>query len=198
MVNEYLEHENHSDILSIDSINIRYTGSPNLTIDSLSLHVECGERIGFLGINSAGKSTIFKAIISSENIIEQGEIKVNGHSTASELWSVMNSGMIGYAPQEGGMIDCLSVHGILQRFTSIRETTLSSVCDDLISLVERNTKETTDIIVPREYASYSIQSLSGGNKRRLSVALANIGQPPLLLLDEPTTGLLIFIAPYID
>jgi ABC-type multidrug transport system ATPase subunit len=203
----------NSEIVSMDSVTIRYLpnaagdgdgdGDP-AAVDALSLRLDRGDRLGLLGVNGAGKSAVFKAIALPETVIEKGEMKVNGRlNTIEQMWRVASSGMVGYVPQEGGMVDYVSVETVLKRFKSIRMTTYAHQSgayntDTLSShshshthshsYLVNETDDNTTGIISSKYSAYSIQSLSGGNRRRLSVALANIGKPLLLLMDEPTAG----------
>ncbi|MFI7446610.1 ABC transporter ATP-binding protein [Nonomuraea sp. NPDC049714] len=142
-----------------------------LALDSVSLDIRGGELVGLLGPNGAGKSTLINLFVGLRRP-SSGRVEVLGGSPADPL---VRRG-IGVTPQETGLPEVLKV-GELVDFVSAHfpdRADRSELLDrfDLGDLVKRQ-----------------IGGLSGGQKRRLAVALAFAGKPRLVFLDEPTTGL---------
>ena len=144
-----------------------------VAVDGLSLVVNRGECFGLLGPNGAGKTTTIEIL---EGLLEPdaGEVEVLGltwHAHHRELRQ-----RLGVQLQETQFADKLSVEETLRLFRSFyhRGRTL----DDLLRIVELESKR-------RSW----VGTLSGGQKQRLAVACALAGDPDLLFLDEPTTGL---------
>jgi ABC-2 type transport system ATP-binding protein len=147
----------------------RYGNS--LALDGVSLAIRPGELVGLLGPNGAGKSTLINLFVGLRRPTS-GTVEVLGGSPADPL---VRRG-IGVTPQESGLPEVLRV-GELVDFVSAHfpdRADRSELLDrfDLGGLVKRQ-----------------IGGLSGGQKRRLAVALAFAGNPRLVFLDEPTTGL---------
>ncbi|MGN9780469.1 ABC transporter ATP-binding protein [Nonomuraea sp. ZG12] len=142
-----------------------------LALDSVSLDIRAGELVGLLGPNGAGKSTLINLFVGLRRP-SSGRVEVLGGSPADPL---VRRG-IGVTPQETGLPEVLRV-GELVDFVSAHfpdRADRSELLDrfDLGDLVKRQ-----------------IGGLSGGQRRRLAVALAFAGKPRLVFLDEPTTGL---------
>ncbi len=142
-----------------------------LALDSVSLDIRPGELVGLLGPNGAGKSTLINLFVGLRRPTS-GTVEVLGGSPADPL---VRRG-IGVTPQESGLPEVLRV-GELVDFVSAHFPDRADRSEllarfDLGDLVKRQ-----------------IGGLSGGQKRRLAVALAFAGNPRLVFLDEPTTGL---------
>src|SRR5579872_2192811 len=142
-------------------------------VRGLSLEINGGECFGLLGPNGAGKTTTIEIL---EGLLEptSGEVTILGHTwqrNARELreW-------LGISLQETRLSEKLTVRETLQLFSSFyREP--SSV-EEVIAELELNEK-----------ANAWVGKLSGGQRQRLAVATALVGNPKILFLDEPTTGL---------
>ncbi|CAF0854082.1 unnamed protein product [Brachionus calyciflorus] len=147
-------------------------------VDNLSFGVKSQICFGLLGMNGAGKSTTFK-IITGEIESNQGEVLVNGFSIKSENMKARQN--LGYCPQFDRLIEYLTVKETLVFFAKIRgiEPEMSlKLAMDMLSIFQLN-----------EYTNTFVQNLSGGNKRKVSCAIAFIGKPSVVILDEPSTGM---------
>ncbi|CAD5111485.1 DgyrCDS794 [Dimorphilus gyrociliatus] len=163
-------------IIGIDDIQ-KYYGNFH-AVHGLSVAIPKGECFGLLGVNGAGKTTTFKMLTGDETI-SSGQAWVNGHSVIHNLQQVQQS--VGYCPQFDALIDQLTVKETLYMYARIRgikREDMQSVVDDLI-----------DSLLLKDHSEKEVYQLSGGNKRKLSTALALIGDPPVVFLDEPTTGM---------
>jgi ABC-2 type transport system ATP-binding protein len=144
-----------------------------LAVDGLDLEVPRGTCFGLLGPNGAGKTTTLE-ILEGLTALTSGEVVVLGRTWAhhaSELRA-----RIGITLQETRLPEKLTVAEIVRLFRSFYAR--GRDVDDVIALVELGEKRGT-----------WYEKLSGGQKQRLAVACALVGDPELLFLDEPTTGL---------
>lgn len=142
-------------------------------MDGLDLDIPAGECFGLLGPNGAGKTTTLEIL---EGLLEPtgGEVEVLGAQWASDQRALRQR--IGVSLQQTQLPDRLSVHEILRLFRSFFDR-------------GRDTREVLRAVSLEEKRDAWYERLSGGQKQRLAVACAMVGDPELLFLDEPTTGL---------
>ncbi|KAJ3067764.1 ATP-binding cassette sub- A member 2, partial [Rhizoclosmatium hyalinum] len=168
-------------------VNSNASGSKrkNLVIlNDLWFGVRKGECFGFLGPNGAGKSTTMKILTGLETLTT-GRVRFSADSkdvlTATSIpkWVGEN---IGYCPQHDALWQKLTPYEHLVLYAAIRE----------IPDVSRAAMEALETVGIKKHGA-RVQTLSGGNKRRLMLAIATIGSPKLIFLDEPTTGVDIAI-----
>jgi ABC-2 type transport system ATP-binding protein len=163
--------------LVIEGVNKRYPDGTWANLD-ISFSANPGEILGILGPNGAGKTTLIRQI-TTELASTSGEIAVFGYDVNKDPFNV--KALIGVLPQQSALYDYLTVRQHLKIFAKFRG--LSS---------ERGHKRTEELIEElrlNDYADTTISKLSGGLERRLLVGVAALARPPLLVLDEPTTGL---------
>ncbi len=151
---------------------------PVLAVEKTSFGLEYGECFALLGINGAGKSTTFKAL-TCEIEPTAGQITINGFDAYKDFNQARR--LIGYCPQYDAIFELVTVYEHLEYYARIkgipvqfREKLIEKAIEDLNLTEHRNKPAGT---------------LSGGNKRKLSVAMAIIGNPPIILLDEPSAGM---------
>jgi ABC-2 type transport system ATP-binding protein len=144
-----------------------------VAVDQLDLQVEIGECFGLLGPNGAGKTTTIE-ILEGLLTPDAGEVEVLGLRWATDEHALRER--LGIQLQETQFSDKLSVVEIIRLFRSFYTT--GRTVEETLALVELESKRD---------AWFS--KLSGGQKQRLALACALVGQPDLLFLDEPTTGL---------
>lgn len=147
-------------------------------VADLSFGLARGECFGFLGINGAGKTTTMK-ILTGDIVPSSGSAKLNGHDIRTHLAKVRRC--VGYCPQFDALLELLTVREHLEFYGRLKG--LASTA--LRAEVNRLLHELQLTVFERKLAG----SLSGGNKRKLSVAIAMLGSPDLLFLDEPSTGM---------
>jgi lipooligosaccharide transport system ATP-binding protein len=149
-----------------------------VAVDSIDFEVHRGEAFGFLGPNGAGKTSTMR-MIGCTSPPTGGELRVMGMNPINEASKI--KARIGVVPQ----IDNLDVE------IKVRENLemYARYFDMPIAEARRRTDELLDFVQLTEKAASRVEPLSGGMKRRLTIARALINQPDLMLLDEPTTGL---------
>lgn len=140
----------------------------------ISFDVHENETMALLGGNGAGKTTLFN-MIRGELRPDQGEIYVNSISVLKQPRKSRIH--IGACPQDDA-VDSLTVRQTLEFYGSIKG--LKNVRD--------NAKQVLGALNIRRFEHHAHKALSGGTKRKLTVAIALLGNPRLLLLDEPSTG----------
>lgn len=149
-----------------------------VAVDQVSIAIGGGELFGLLGVNGAGKTTLFK-MLTGEIAAGSGSIRIHGSDVEHELGEVRTS--IGYVPQFDALIGEFTGKELLAYFANLRGMKKTAIPAEVARLVRR-----LDLTA---HADNKCKKYSGGNKRKLCIALALIGDPPVLLLDEPTTGM---------
>ncbi|XP_049855750.1 phospholipid-transporting ATPase ABCA3 isoform X1 [Schistocerca gregaria] len=149
-----------------------------LAVDGISVCARKGECFGLLGVNGAGKSTTFKMLTGDEKI-SCGDAYVIGLSIKSNMKKVYQE--IGYCPQFDALLEELTGYETLMMFCLMRGLTY----DD----AKFSISEWGDKLLLSKHIHKKIKEYSGGNKRKLSTALAMVGNPSVVYLDEPTAGM---------
>jgi lipooligosaccharide transport system ATP-binding protein len=147
-------------------------------VRGIDLNVRQGEAFGFLGPNGAGKSSTMR-MVAAVSPPSGGELAILGMDPRTEGSKIR--ARIGVCPQEDSLDLELNVRDNLVVYASyfgIRKAEAGSRADELLRFVQLTVK-----------AKAKVEDLSGGMKRRLTIARSLINEPELLLLDEPTTGL---------
>ena len=147
-------------------------------VKGIDVEVHRGEAFGFLGPNGAGKSSTMR-MIAAVSPVSGGELEILGMDPAVDGPAIR--GRLGVCPQEDTLDNELNVRDnlfIYGRYFGIPRAEVSSRVDELLDFVQLTEK-----------AKSTVEDLSGGMKRRLTIARSLINRPDLLLLDEPTTGL---------
>jgi lipooligosaccharide transport system ATP-binding protein len=147
-------------------------------VDSIDVTVEAGETFGFLGPNGAGKTSTMR-MIGAVSPASGGTLRVLGLDPAVDGPAIRQR--LGVVPQQDSLdleltvVENLLVYG---RYFGLHRDLIRSRADELIDFVQLS-----------ERRDSRVEPLSGGMKRRLTIARGLINDPDLLLLDEPTTGL---------
>ncbi|XP_019504266.1 PREDICTED: ATP-binding cassette sub-family A member 3 [Hipposideros armiger] len=152
--------------------------APLLAVDKISLAVQKGECFGLLGFNGAGKTTTFK-MLTGEEPITSGDAFVGGHSISSDIGKVRQR--IGYCPQFDALLDHMT-----GRETLIMYARLRGIPEHHINACVENTLRG---LLLEPHANKLVRTYSGGNKRKLSTGIALLGEPAVIFLDEPSTGM---------
>ena len=151
----------------------------NLTaVDKLNLEIYQGELFSLLGVNGAGKTTTIK-MLTCITKPSGGDAFVGGHSVVNEPERVKQ--LIGVSPQETAVAPNLSVRENLELICGIHSFSKEKTKAKIKELSKQFTLESV--------LNRKVGKLSGGYRRRVSIAMALISEPEILFLDEPTLGL---------
>jgi len=167
----------------IRAVDLRksFGGRSGATVEAvrgIDVDVRRGESFGFLGPNGAGKSSTMR-MIAAVSPVSSGELRILGMDPAVDGPAIR--GRIGVCPQEDTLDTELNVRDnlyIYGRYFGLPRAEVRQRCDELLEFVQLT-----------ERAKSKVEDLSGGMKRRLTIARSLINRPDVLLLDEPTTGL---------
>lgn len=160
-------------LLELEEIDSGY--GPTTVLNHLSLQVAAGERVALLGRNGVGKSTTLRTVMGL-NVLRHGRIRFDGHDLARLAPHQRAALGLGYVPQTRDIFPSLTVE------------------ENLLAGAKGRSRRALDeayALFPRlaERRRNGGAQLSGGEQQMLSVARALLGQPQLLLLDEPLEGL---------
>jgi ABC-2 type transport system ATP-binding protein len=163
--------------IRIDGLSMRYPGGA-LALDAVSLDIGSG-MFGLLGPNGAGKTTLIK-ILATLLKPTGGSVQVDGHDLDKQRRSLRRR--IGYLPQDFASFPKLSAREFLDysaRLKGIRSRKARAAAIDAV----------LDGVGLFDARDRRADKLSGGMKRRLGIAQSLLGNPPLMIIDEPTVGL---------
>ncbi|MEA2434730.1 MAG: lipooligosaccharide transport system ATP-binding protein, partial [Actinomycetota bacterium] len=149
-----------------------------VAVDSIDFEVRRGEVFGFLGPNGAGKTSTMR-MIGCTSPRTGGSLSVMGMDPAAQAAQI--KARLGVVPQIDNLDIELTVRENLEmyaRYFDVPKSTAAERIDDLLDFVQLS-----------ERARDKVEPLSGGMKRRLTIARSLVNEPSLFLLDEPTTGL---------
>ncbi len=149
-----------------------------VAVENLNLKIPAGEMFGFIGPNGAGKSTTIRFLATLLKATH-GEGRVNGHSVTQDPISVRRS--IGYMPDNFGVYDGMKVWEFLDFFAvayQVPRARRKEVLSDVLELLDLTHKRDD-----------FVNGLSRGMKQRLCLAKTLVHDPPVLILDEPASGL---------
>ena len=163
-------------IITIDNVCKNYKSKKAL--DNVSLSIKQGELFGLLGVNGAGKTTLIK-ILCGLTRKTSGTITINNFNLDKEIDKIKE--IIDISPQETSVANNLTVKENLEFFANIYNNNNANTINQIVDIFNLN-----------EVLNQRAKTLSGGYKRRLSIAIALISKPKILFLDEPTLGLDVF------
>jgi ABC-2 type transport system ATP-binding protein len=162
-------------VITIDKLSV-VLGGEYRALRNISVELDGGKITGFIGPSGAGKTTLIRAIVGRQRITS-GRVTALGLPAGSKPLR----SRVSYMTQEISVYDDLTVHENIRYFASMAgysRQRLREVCSEALAAVDMAHK-----------AGVLVSSLSGGQKQRVSLAVALIGEPELLVLDEPTVGL---------
>jgi ABC-2 type transport system ATP-binding protein len=180
VLKENIRRSMSQDTVSVTNLKKYFKGKngPIKAVDGVNLSVKKGEIFGFLGPNGAGKTTTLR-MLSTLLPIDEGEAIIAGFNVKTEPEAVRRN--IGYVGQAGGADRAATGREnlILQgRLYDMSAKEVSDRADELIQVLDL-----------KEFSDRIVHTYSGGQRRRLDVALGIMNKPQVLFLDEPTTGL---------
>jgi len=142
-------------------------------VDNLNLGIQGGQTFGLLGVNGAGKTTTFK-MLTGDISVSSGDAFVHSHSARNDIKQVHSN--LGYCPQFDGLIGEMTGRETIRMFARLRgipEGEIDDLADDLAAS-----------LIFTKHLDKQVKNYSGGNKRKLSTAMALVGNPPIVFLDE--------------
>lgn len=147
-------------------------------LDNVSLTIQTG-MFGLIGPNGAGKSTLMRSIATLQ-AVDEGSINFGSIDVLEDHESVRR--MLGYLPQDFGVYPKVSAHMLLDHFAALKGITRTSERKEVVlELLKRCNL--------MEVRNKKLGSFSGGMKQRFGIAQALLGNPKLIIVDEPTAGL---------
>jgi ABC-2 type transport system ATP-binding protein len=165
-------------IVTVSDVRHRYRGADRDALAGVSLSIDAGSCFGLLGPNGAGKSTLL-GLLTGAIKLQDGEIEIMGARVRNDLPAVRAQSAI--APQELAFYPALTGRENLQFFAGVQNV------DGALRktrIAEASAACQLDDVLDRRAETYS-----GGLKRRLNLAIALVGAPRILYLDEPTVGI---------
>uniref|UniRef100_A0A8C3R7H7 ATP binding cassette subfamily A member 4 n=1 Tax=Cyanoderma ruficeps TaxID=181631 RepID=A0A8C3R7H7_9PASS len=162
---------NKTDILQLQELTKIYAGRCKPAVDRLCVGIRPGECFGLLGVNGAGKTTTFK-MLTGDTDVTSGDAVVAGNSILTHISNVHQN--MGYCPQFDAIDDLLTGREHLYLYARLRGVP----AEEIKRVAEWGIQK---LGLPM-YADHLAGTYSGGNKRKLSTAIALIGCPPLVLL----------------
>eukprot|EP00347_Sterkiella_histriomuscorum_P012329 403369011 len=151
----------------------------SVAVERASFALDYGECFALLGVSGAGKTTTFKCM-TGEEFPTNGEITINGYDITKQSGFEQARKCVGYCPQFDAIFDGMTVKEHLEFYAKIK-----GIIPDLRKSLIKKQIQDMDL---QEHENVKAEKLSGGNKRKLSVAMAILGNPPIIFLDEPSTG----------
>ena len=157
--------------IDIREIRKSFDGGKSMAVDCLSLAVYKGQTVGLIGADGAGKSTLLR-LLAGLLLPDGGSIFIDGKETKAGRKPPVT---IGYMPQKFGLYEDLTVRENLEFYAALKH--VDAEFDDML-----------DFAGLAPFQNRSAGKLSGGMKQKLGLICALLGNPELLLLDEPSVG----------
>ena len=166
--------------VTITVSGVRRTFGSTTALDGIDLQIGTGVT-GLLGPNGAGKTTLLR-ILATATGPDAGDVRVLGNDPQTSEGRLAVRRLLGYVPQEPGF------H---QRFTTFEFVDYLAILKEMTDRRARHddVRRVLALVGLSEVSTKRIRSLSGGMRRRVALAQALLGEPQLLVLDEPTAGL---------
>jgi len=159
-------------------VSVNRKTTQKIAVRDLSLRIDAGECFGFLGVNGAGKSTTF-SMLTGTLVPTSGDATLNGMSILSEQEKIRR--LVGYCSQHDTLEHLLTARETLRMYAKIKKVDPAIIEFEVDQLIK-------DLDLGK-FADKPAGTYSGGNKRKLCVGIALIGNPQLVMLDEPSSGM---------
>ena len=162
-----------SNAVEIEKIVKRF--ETTTALDNVTLQIDTGELFGFIGPDGAGKTTLFRILVTLI-LPDAGRAAVLGRDVTTDIWELRRR--VGYMPGRFSLYPDLSVEENLRFFASVFGSTVAEQYDLIAPIYEQ--------LAP--FKDRRAGALSGGMKQKLALCCALVHRPEILFLDEPTTG----------
>ena len=162
----------YSNTLNLDVVELRVVRGDKAILTSISFGAAPGELIGLLGPSGSGKTTLMRSLLGVQ-AITSGSARI----LDLDVGSPSLRGHVGYMAQGSAVYLDLSVEENIRYFAGVLRQPPSEI-DRIL-----------DVVALTSFAHRLVSSLSGGEQTRVSLGVALLGSPPVLILDEPTVGL---------
>jgi ABC-2 type transport system ATP-binding protein len=159
--------------VTIESLTRRF--GTTVALDDVSLEIQTGELFGFIGPDGAGKTTLFRILVTLL-LPDSGRATVLGCEVTTELWTLRRR--VGYMPGRFSLYPDLSVEENLHFFADVFGVSVQAQRDLIAPIYDQ--------LAP--FKNRRAGALSGGMKQKLALCCALVHRPDILFLDEPTTG----------
>jgi len=187
-VSSYISEASFKTRIFVDAENVtfRFSNSEN-GIQNLNFHGESGELIGIIGGSGVGKSTTL-SILNGTLKPQKGKVLINGYNLYDEIEKQNLKGVLGFVPQDDLLIEDLTVY---QNIYYNAKMCLNNLAENEIveivnkTLVDFDLDEVQDLKVGNPLKKI----ISGGQRKRVNIALELLREPTILFVDEPTSGL---------
>jgi zinc transport system ATP-binding protein len=174
--------EHNIDAVCVSGVYYRYPGAGSDALEDVTLHVRQGERLGILGPNGGGKSTLLKMVLGMLTP-QRGSVTLMGLTPAL----ARARGLIGYVPQRADPETMLPMTA-REAVTTAAAWRLAPWKRPDTAMLDR-IEETLELVGASGYAQRPLSKLSGGQLQRVLIARALVTSPKILALDEPTVGI---------
>jgi len=164
--------------LAVKADHMRKVYGQKVAVKDVSFGLDFGDCFCLLGVNGAGKTTSFK-MLTNFVVPTAGQAHIKGYNAKTQFTDARKQ--IGYCPQFDAIFSHMTVREHLEFYAKIKKIPKG--------YHERLIKKELKSMNLEQYENKQAGSLSGGNKRKLSVAMAMIGNPPVVFLDEPSAGM---------
>ena len=163
---------------STSPLNCMIGSKVKKAVDGVSFGVEQGTVFCLLGTNGAGKTSTFK-VLTGDEFATSGEACIRGKFLPDDLQDIRH--LVGYCPQFNSLCDKLTAEEHLQLYCELK-----GIAREYHTTLIEHMLESLQL---QKFRNVQSGEYSGGNKRKLSIAIALIGQPPIVFLDEPSAGM---------
>lgn len=160
----------------IELTNLKKTFGKQTVLNGITLDVNEGEIIGLIGPSGAGKSTMIKTMLGMQKADSGNALVLNTKMPNRQIL-----GKLGYMAQSDALYESLSALENLIFYGQMKGLKKNDLMEQIDHLA--------DVVDLKDHLHKSVSGYSGGMKRRLSLAIALLGKPELLILDEPTVGI---------
>lgn len=174
--------------LTVKNLSAKYTKNQKFISQHVSFTVRGGETMAIMGPSGSGKSTLLKALLGTiPKHLREGTIHLNGHDISDTGLACVKH-KVGFVPQDDILLYDLTVKENIESFHAIAvdakesKKELALKIDRILQMLNLKTDS-------KSVANHKINAISGGQRKRVNLAMELINEPNILIIDEPTSGL---------